>query len=203
MQITEIIRSNPGWCPDTGTAMSQLPILNDDTADGAPAQRTGMPASTGWLNRYRNRIFLWAVFYSLAFLPFILEFQGINRVMQYSGIVAGLVIFAGSARRIWRSFDQTLGNEQDTKTGLEGYAILFFVVGIILAGVVLLCMAFWTIIPYSGALALPAFATGLAFIPWYVLVLIVVWEWKTGCILVFDKQTHAFTAVRCSGNAFY
>ncbi len=203
MRLAEPFRQYLGWCPDTGTAMRQLPMLNKDAPVDAPARRTGMPAGAGWLNRYRNRMFLWAVFYSLAFIPFIPEFQSINRVMQYSGIIAGLVIFAGSVRRIWRSFNQTLGKEQDTKTGREGYAIPFFVVGIFLAGVVLLVMAFWSIIPFSGALALPAFASGLAFIPWYVLVLILIWERKTGCILVFHKQTHAFTAAGCSENAFY
>jgi hypothetical protein len=162
-----------------------------------------MPARTGWLNRYRNRVLLWAVFYTLAFMPFIGSFYALGFMSAvYIGIIAGLVIFAFSGRRLWCSFDLTLAKEKKQKTGPEGYIILFFVVSVILAAVVLLVMASLSIVPLETALELPAIAVGFAFIPWYVLILILLWERRRGCILMFDKKTLSFTAERCSVDAY-
>lgn len=205
MHCTQTIRKYLNWCPNAHALPQQLPVLNDDVAGGAPAQGTGMPAGTGWLNRYHSRVLLWAVFYLLAFMPFVPFFYSVDpmRSMMYVGVIAGLMLFAASGRRLWHSFDLALANEWEHKNGPEGYIILFVVVGIILAAVVLIVMASLSIIPFETALELPAVTVGFAFIPWYVLVLILLWERRMGCILIFDKKTFSFTAERCSGNAHH
>jgi hypothetical protein len=201
MYIAEVIRHYLGWCPQARTMPRQLtPVLRNDITDGTPVQGSGMPAPAGWLDRYRNRVLLWAVFYTLAFIPFVGSFYAFGFMSDvYIGIIAGLVFFALSGRRLWRSFDLTLVKEKDKKTGSEGYVILFLVFGIILASAVLLVMALFSIIPLETALELPAIALGFAFLPWYVLSLILLWERRTGCTLMFDKKTRLFTSVRGSG----
>jgi hypothetical protein len=57
-------------------------------------------------------------------------------------------------------------------------------------------MASLSIVPLETALELPAIAVGFAFIPWYVLILILLWERRTGYILVFDKKTFLVTVAR-------
>jgi hypothetical protein len=201
MQITEIIRQYLGWCPIAHTLPQRLPVPEHDAIIGAPSQGAGMPAGTRWLNRYRNRVFLQALFYTFAFIFFVPFFYAVDptRPMMFFGIIAGLVIFAATGRRLWDGFDLALTKDQDIRTGPEGYVILFLVVGIILAGAILLVMASLSIIPLETALELPAGAVGFAFIPWYVLLLILLWERRRGYILLFDKKTISFTAERCVG----
>jgi hypothetical protein len=67
----------------------------------------------------------------------------------------------------------------------------------------LIILAFIGLISVGGGWEFLAFAMGFAFIPWYVFILILLWERRTGCILMFDKKAHSFTAARCSGNAFH
>ncbi|MEN6444071.1 MAG: DUF1673 family protein [Methanoregula sp.] len=197
MQLAQTIRKYLGWCPQVHAVPQRLaPVLHENAAD-PPADATGTPAVSGWLNRYRNRVLLWSVFYTIAFIPFMGSFYALGFMSAvYIGIIAGLVIFAFSGRRLWCSFDLTLVKEKKQKTGPEGYIILFFVVGVILAAVVLLVMASLSIVPLETALELPAIAVGFAFIPWYVLILILLWERRTGYILVFDKKTFLVTVAR-------
>jgi hypothetical protein len=180
----------------------RLFVPESDATVSAPAKGAGMPAGTGWLDRYRNRVLLWAIFYTVAFIPFMGSFYAPGLMKDvYIGILAGLVFFALSGQRIWRGFDMTPAMENDQKTRPEGYGILFLVIGIVLGGVALLVMASLSIIPLEMALALPAVATGFAFIPWYVLLLVLLWERRRGCILIFDKKTLSLTRKRCSINA--
>ena len=58
---------------------------------------------------------------------------------------------------------------------------------------ILIAMATLGFIPVDTALALPAFATGFALIPWYVLAVILLWEQKTGYLLLFEKGTFSFS----------
>jgi hypothetical protein len=163
-----------------------------------------MPTGTRWLKRYRNQIFLWAVFYTLVFMPVVASSYSmdVTRGALYLGVIGGLGFFAFFGRKLWHRFNQ-LAEGEVTNSGSEDKVILAFVIGSVLLSSVLLVMGLLSIIPFEAALALPSFAMGFALIPWYVLVLILIWERRTGCILLFDKKTRSFTALKCSGNAFH
>jgi hypothetical protein len=201
MHLVDICKHNIGWCPNAHTLPQRLPVAAGDAMISAPSPGDGMSAVTGWLDRYRNRVFLQALFYTFAFIFFVPFFYAVDptRPMMLIGIIAGLVIFAVSGRRLWHGFDLALTSDQDPRTGPEGFVILFLVAGIILAGAMLLVMASLSIIPLETALELPAVAVGFAFIPWYVLLLILLWERRRGYLLIFDKKTLSFTAERCPG----
>ena len=198
-RMSDAVRGWFGWCPDAAVLRTgqHRQVLNTEIANTEPGQDAGIPARTGWLKRYRNRVLLWALFYTLVFIPFIGSFNAPGLVKDvYTGILAGLVISALFAQRLLRGFDAAIAGKTEQKTGLEGYAILFMVTGMILAGVALIIMASFSIIPLQMAMELPAFATGFALIPWYVLGMILLWERKTGYLLMFDKKTLSYTAVR-------
>jgi hypothetical protein len=112
------------------------------------------------------------------------------------------VVFAFFGRWLWNSL-QMLEKGMTIKTGPGEYIILFLIAGAIPLSVVLIIAALTALLSFAGVWAFPAFATGFAFIPWYVFILILLWERRTGCILMFDKKTHSFTAARCSGNALH
>jgi hypothetical protein len=201
MHLAQTIRKYLGWCSQPRTVSRRLQVLHDTVTNGPPAQESGMPAHTRWLQRYRNQVLLWAVFFTLVAVPLAWNFQAddFTTLMLYIGMIAGLVIFAYFGRWLWNSF-QMLEKGLTIKTGPVEYIILFLIAGGIpgiLILIILLITALVGLIPLTVSLAFPAFATGFAFIPWYVFILILVWERNAGCQLMFDKKTRVFTAVRC------
>jgi hypothetical protein len=201
MQIAEIIRSNLGWCPQVSTLPRPLNVQNNEATASSPSQGTGIPERTGSLDQYRNQVLVWAVFFTLVSVPFVVYFQtaDLTRLLLFIGTIAGLVVFAFFSRWLWNSL-QILEKGMTIKTGPGEYIILFLIAGVIPLIIVLIIATLTAILSFAGPWAFPAFATGFAFIPWYVYLLILWWERRTGCILMFDKKTHSFTAAGCSGN---
>jgi hypothetical protein len=201
IRISEIIHGWLGWCPDAAVLQTRQHRTARDieVANIGPGQDTVIPARTGWLKRYRNRVLLWALFYTLVFIPFVASFDALGLMNDvYTGILAGLMVFALFARGLLRGFDTAIAGKNEQQAGLEGYAILFMVIGMILAAVALFALASLAIIPPGMAMEIPAFATGFALIPWYVLGMILIWERRTGYLLMFDKKILSYTAVRRS-----
>ncbi|MDD1674409.1 MAG: DUF1673 domain-containing protein [Methanomicrobiales archaeon] len=193
-----------GWCPQECTLSRQPPVLNDDIVSDVPAQASGMPARSGWLERYRNQVLLMAVSFTLVSIPLVAVFQtnDLTRLLLYFGTIAGLVVFTFFGRWLWNSLEM-LKKGMTIKTGVAEYIILSFIAGAIPMSVVLIIAAVTVPLSFAGAWAFPAFATGFAFIPWYVYILILLWERKTGCVLMFDKKAHSFSAVRCPSYALH
>ena len=202
IRISEAIYQWLGWCPLARNQTSQLAVRYEIAEDVSRPQGAGIPAQTSLMQRYRDQVLIWAVFFSMVSLPLIAIFiaADLTRLMLCLGIFTGLLIFAFFGRWLWHSLGM-LAKGATIKTGQKEYILTFLIAGAIPLGVILLISAMLIPISFAGALAFPAFATGFAYIPWYVLVLILWWERRTGCILMFDKKTHAFTAARCSGNA--
>ncbi|MCK9592779.1 MAG: DUF1673 domain-containing protein [Methanoregula sp.] len=202
MQITETIRSHLGWCPQVRTLPRPLTVLNNEAATSVPSQGNGIPERTESLNRYRNQVLLWAVFLTLVSIPFVAYFQttDLTRLLFSIGTVAGLVVFAFFGQWLVNSL-QMLEKGMTIKTGQGEYIILFLMAGVIPLSVVLIIAVLLTLIQFAGAWAFPAFATGFAFIPWYVFILILLWERRTGCILVYDKKVRLFSALGCHEHA--
>jgi hypothetical protein len=202
MQITEIIRLNLGWCPKVRTLPRRLTVLNNEAATSAPSQGTGIPERTESLNRYRNQVLRWAVFFTLVSIPFVAYFQSTNltRLLFSFGTIAGLVVFAFFGRWLWNSL-QMLEKGMTIKTGQGEYIVLFLITGIIPLSVVLIIAALTAILSFAGPWAFPAFTMGFAFIPWYVYILILLWERRTGCTLVYHKKARLFSAMGCHEHA--
>jgi hypothetical protein len=199
MRISEIIHGWLGWCPQARGLVRQLPVLHDPPADGSRAQGAGIPAQTGSMQRYKNQVLIWAVFFTIVSLPLVAIFLAadLTRLMLCLGTISGLGIFAFFGRWLWHSLGM-LQKGAVMKTGPKEYILTFLIAGAIPLGAVLLISALLVPISFAGALAFPAFATGFAFFPWYVFILILMWEQKTGYTLIFDKETGSFTAARCS-----
>ena len=207
MHLAQAIRKYLGWCPQPRTVSRQLQVIHDTATEGPPAQGSGIPVHARWLQRYRNQVLVWAVFFTLVAVPLAWNFQtdGLTKLMVSLGTVAGLMVFAFFGRWLWNSLE-ILKKGLTLKTGQGEYIILFLIAGGIPLSILLLILlitALVGLIPLTVSLAFPAFATGFAFIPWYVFILILVWERNTGCQLMFNKKTRAFTVVRCSVYALH
>lgn len=204
IHVCDGIREWLGWCPQVPTIPRLLTVLNNETASKAPSQGTGIPERTESLKRYRNQVLLWAVFLTLVSVPFVAHFltNDLTRLLLFVGTIAGLGIFAFFGRWLWNSLEM-LEKGMSIKTGPGEYILLFLIAGVIPLSIVLIIAVLITITSFAGTWAFPAFATGFTLIPWYVYILILWWEKKTGCILMFNKKTRSFIAARCSGNALH
>jgi len=116
------------------------------------------------------------------------------------GMISGLVVFAFFGQWLWNSLEM-LEKGMIIKTGQGEYIILFLIAGVIPLSVVLIIAALTALLSYAGSWAFPAFATGFAFIPWYVFIMILMWERRTGCMLVYNKKAGLFSAVGCHEHA--
>jgi hypothetical protein len=191
-----------GWCPHVRTLPRPLTVLNNEVATSAPSLGNGIPERTESLNRYRNQVLHWAVFFTLVSIPFVAYFQttDLTRLLFSIGTVAGVVVFAFFWRWLVNSL-QMLEKGMIIKTGQGEYILLFLIAGIIPLSIVFIIAALTAILSFAGVWAFPAFATGFAFIPWYVFILILLWERRTGCILVYDKKARLFSAMGCHEHA--
>jgi len=126
----------------------------------------------------------------------------LTRLMLSFGTIAGLGVFAFFGKWLWNSLEM-LEKGMTIKTGPGEYIILFLMAGVIPLSIVLIIAVLITITSFAGTWAFPAFATGFAFIPWYVFILILWWERSTGYILMFNKKNQSFITARCSGNALH
>ena len=202
VRFSGVIRGLFGWCPQVRMLPRPVTVLNNEAAASAPSPETGIPEPTGSLNHYRNQVLLWAIFFTLVSVPFVAYFQttDLTRLLFALGMIAGLGVFVFFGRWLWNSL-QILEKGMTIQTGPGEYLILFLIAGVIPLIIVLIIATLTAILSFAGPWAFPAFATGFAFIPWYVYILILSWKRRTGCILMFDNKTHSFTTARCSGNA--
>lgn len=200
--FSEVIRGWLGWCPRACPPVRQEPVLHDYVGAGAPVQGTGISALVGEQRRYRNQMFFWAAYFTLAFSLFVPVFLAVDLTpLMLAGILAGLGFSALSGRQLWQRFDQ-LARGKTVKTGPEGYVIVGFIVFTIIASVFLFVTGLLSVIPMGTALMVPAFTLGFGiFIPWYTLILILLWERRAGFILMFDRKTFSITAVQGPGDA--
>lgn len=202
--VCDVIWEWLGWCPQVPTPLRSLTVLNNEAASNAPSQGTGIPERTESLKRYRNQVLLWAVFFTLVSIPFMVYFltTDLTRLMLSLGTIAGLGVFAFFGPWLWNSLEM-LEKGMTIKTRPGEYLILFLIAGVIPLSFVLIIATLITITSFAGTWAFPAFAMGFTLIPWYAYILILWWEQKTGCLLMFNNKTRSFIAVRCSGNALH
>lgn len=197
--VSEVIRGWLGWCPN-GYVLSQPgPDLHEAIVEGASAKGDRISHRPGQLQRYRNKVLLVAIFFTLAATPAVAYFQAddLTKLMVFIGMITGLGFFAFFSRWLWNSFGM-LRKGMSIKTGPVDYIISLSFAGIIPLWFIFFIAGILGVISFAGVLAFPAFATGFAFVPWYVFALILLWERRTGYILLFDKKNRSFVAERGS-----
>ena len=166
MLLSDTFNTCSGWCTQVHTLPRPLAVLNNEVAASAPSQGNGTPERAESLNRYRNQVLPWAVFFTLVSIPFVAYFQttDLMKLLFSTGTMAGLVVFVFFGRWLWNSL-QMLEKGMTIKSGAGEYIILFLIAGVIPLSVVFIIAALPLSLPLAGAWAFPAFATGFAFIP--------------------------------------
>jgi hypothetical protein len=105
-----------------------------------------------------------------------------------AGLVIATLVFVLRAHSLWRQYNDVLARghieESDTKRNVLMY-------GVVSAVCLLICfemLVFFGFIPGIDFLIVPAFMIGLTIIPWYALLLVIIWEARSGCRLYLTRK---------------
>jgi hypothetical protein len=198
IRVNDVAREWLGWCPHVRTLTRPLALLDDETAMNVPSSGTGIPERTVSPDKYRNQVLLLAVSFSLVSIPFVAYIltTDLTRLLFFIGIITGLVALLFFWRWIRNSLEM-LEKGMIIKTRPGEYILLSLIAGAIPLSVLLFIAGVTGILQFAGVWAFPAFVTGFIYIPWYVLALILLWERRTRCMLVYDNDAGLFSAVRC------
>ncbi|MDD1678398.1 MAG: DUF1673 domain-containing protein [Methanomicrobiales archaeon] len=143
----------------------------------------------GWLQRFRNWILLQALFYT-AFIPVFMPLfvTGAYLSVFMVGMIIATLAFVVSAHRLWRQYNDVLAQGYREESGTKRTVILYLVIATVSLLVCFEILIFVGFISGIDFLILPALMIGFSIIPWYVLLLVIIWESKTGCRLYFDRK---------------
>jgi hypothetical protein len=187
-RISGAVHEWAGWCPNAQSA-AYGHSNRSDVLTTVPARDGVLPARrSGWLQRFRNWILVQALFYTAIislFLPLLITREYL--VFIIAGMVAATLAFFVSANRLWRKYNSVLAREYLEESGTKRNLVLYLVVSVWLLLICFEILVFLGYIPGIDFLVLPAFMVGLSVIPWYVLLLVIIWESRTGCRLYFDR----------------
>jgi len=195
-RVSERIYGWLGWCPHALKQVRHQPELCMVPEKESQEAGGGIPEERGCVQHYRNRVLAYAVFFAMISLPLVAIFltAEYTTLMLCLGIITGMGIFAYFGRWLWHSLGM-LAKGLTITTGTREYVLTFLIAGALPLGAIFLLSAMLLYVSLAGALAFPAFATGFVFIPWYVFILILFWERRTGLRVMFDRETGSFTAV--------
>jgi len=92
------------------------------------------------------------------------------------------------APRLWRQYDDVLATGRSEESDTKRSVIMYGVVSTVFLLICFELLVFFVVIPGIDFLVLPAFMVGLTILPWYVILLVGIWEARTGCRLYFDRN---------------
>ncbi len=187
--ISEVIRGWLGWCPQA-QAVKRMVLIRSDEAITSPAGGGEHTAcSYRWLQRFRNWILVQALLYSAliaVFLPFIIN-RGEYLPFLIAGLVTALLVFGLRAGMLWKQYENIRTKGTVEETVLEKKVVPALIIAFITGAIVIGILALFGFIPGLDFLMVPAFAIGSSILPWLMLMLVVLWEGRTGCRLYLDR----------------
>jgi hypothetical protein len=175
-----------------------MPVQQYEISAGMQIQGARLSGGNGGLNRYWKQMLFWAVIYTFAFCCFVPMFltTGLTRLILSLGMMGGLGFSVFFGRWVWNRFGK-LADGKTLTPGPEVTVIAGFLIGTTVLSVVLLFLGLISRVSFEAAMLLPAFTMGFGLlVPWSLLLLILIWERRTGYILVFDKKTFLVTVAR-------
>jgi small-conductance mechanosensitive channel len=197
----DYLRKKVGWCPDVPAGACRHANRSGDVIP-TPASGGVLPARKfSWSQRFRNWVLLQALLYTALislFLPSIVT--GAYLSFFIFGMAIATLVFFLIATRLWRHYNDVLAKGHLEASETESNIVLYFVLSAVILPI---CFEILVLLGYiSGIdfLVLPAVMVGLSIIPWYVLLLVIIWESRTGCRLYFDRKDENASMYVVRGN---
>ena len=191
MQLAETVRQYLGWCPNADARIQERVVRHRGISEASTGGDATPIFPAGWLNRYRNWLLLWALYNIPVFLSLgtlVLTSKGSYVPFFTAGIAIGCLVFILNAHRLWRQYNDILVKGYLEESHRKRNLILYLVVSLVILLICFEMLVFLGYIPGIDLLIVPAFMIGLSIIPWCVLLLVIMWESRTGCRLYLDRK---------------
>ncbi|MDD1720362.1 MAG: DUF1673 domain-containing protein [Methanoregulaceae archaeon] len=110
MELSEKVRKFLGWCPQSCMQMRQLPVPQDEVADGVPAAGGSFRGSAvHWLGSFRNQMMLLTIGTFCAGFYLFAGLGGVSHPDLFLiGILAGLPFSVIAGFLYWRKFNEVV-----------------------------------------------------------------------------------------------
>jgi len=170
--------------------MRKVATRNDDISSVSSGKDVPTVNAVNWWSRYRNWLFFWALinipftFSLLTFLPM----NGNYILFFIAGVAFGSLVFTLYAHRLWRRYDEVLERGYLEEPAMYQKLVSYLVIFMVILLISFELLVFLGYIPGIDFCILPVFLIGFSVIPWFVLILVIIWESRTGCRLYFDRK---------------
>ena len=190
LDVAENIRKMMGWCPNVVAMESRKAMQFDDIVVNASDSDNELPQLTcGWLTKYRNRILLYSIIFTLMAIYFFIS-EGKNRLDVFTtGIISGLVLSLVTGVTEWRRLDKAAARgfkklQVTRKQMLVNYLVI---IGLIV--IVIFISSYFTVKTGGNIRDISAFSSGFILIVWTQFFEVVYWERKNKKTLIVEKAS--------------
>lgn len=185
--LIENIRKVMGWCPNATTIVTKRSFQFDDLTSNAP-DREGkiIHVSVGWLNKYRNRILLQSLAFTLLAVLFFVEHENINQGMLLTGAIGGLFFRLLTGVYDWRLFNRAATRKYKQSRSIQKrYYIMSFVMVCLITIVGIFFII--SLMKMAGLTGMQDLITGFLLFEWINFLKVVYWERKNQKTLIKKK----------------
>jgi len=190
LNFAQTIRKMMGWCPNAGAMEAGKAMQFDDIVVNASDSDNELPHLTfGWLTKYRNRILLYSLIFTLLAIYFFIS-EGKNRLDVFTtGIISALVLSLVTGVTEWRRLNKAaaVGLRRLQVTRKQMLVNYLVIIGLIV--IVIFISSYLTVKTGRNIRDISAFSSGFILIIWTQFFEVVYWERKNKKTLIVDKAS--------------
>ena len=185
--FTKHARKVMGWCPNATAIVTEKSFQFDDLPLNAP-DREGKITYFGasWWNKYRNRILLQSLAFTLLAVLFFVEHENANMGMFLAGAIGGLFFRLLIGLNDWRVFNRAVIKKYKQPRSIpKRYLIMSFamVCLIVVAGIFFIT----SLMRIAGMAGMQELITGFLLVEWINFLKVLYWERRNGKTLIMKK----------------
>lgn len=181
--FVEVVKHYLGWCPNAHSQVRNAMVLHDGEAVDSPGGGSFKVRAMHWLGLFRNQTLLLAIWFSGVGIGLSIGIGGTDASMFFVGIVAGTLLSVYQGIRFWKTMNEVRENgavflvSLYDKTTIAIITLSFIIPMVVVMGGV----------PGIDSTRYNSITGGFIFIMfWWSLLVIWVWESRTGCHLQSD-----------------
>ena len=185
--LIENIRKVMGWCPNATAIVTKRSLQFDDLTLNAP-DREGKIIRVGadWWNKYRNRILLQSLAFTLLAVLFFVDHESINMGMFLAGAIGGSFFRFLTGVNDWRVFNRAATKKyKQPRLIPKRYLIMSFVMICLIVAVIIFFII--PLLTRAGMTGVQELFTGFLLFEWINYLKVLYWERKNGKTLIMKK----------------
>jgi len=185
--LIENIRKVMGWCPNATVIVTRRSLQFDDLTSNAPDREGKIThVGVGWWNKYRNRILLQSLAFTLLAVLFFVEHESVNLDMLLTGAIGGLFFRLLTGVIDWRLFNRAATKKYKQPVSIKKR---YFIMSFVMISLIIVVGIFF-IIPLlirAGMTGIQELFTGFLLFEWINFLKVVYWERKNQKTLIKKK----------------